>query len=75
MKHVAESGEFTGIAIIFIECIFSSGKRITLMKRGQLDIVQMLRALPKTVHHSKSFNVDCLYSSVSVCRDIKYLQN
>ncbi len=41
------------------------GKRITMLKRGQLDVVQFLRDLPRTVHYSKSFIVDCLYSTVS----------
>ncbi|XP_064402613.1 nuclear RNA export factor 1-like isoform X2 [Halichondria panicea] len=40
-----------------------TGKRMTMLKRGQLDVVQFLRGLPRTVHYSKSFIVDCLYST------------
>ena len=48
------------------------GKRITMLKRGQLDVVQFLRGLPRTVHYSKSFIVDCLYSTVSAAIVFKW---
>lgn len=53
-------------------CMYVLGKRMTMLKRGQLDVVQFLRGLPRTVHYSKSFIVDCLYSTVSAAIVFKW---
>ena len=43
------------------------GKRRSLLKSGRIDIVQFLRDLPKTKHHSPTISVDVIRASVSVC--------
>ena len=54
--------------MLFIPCMLSfspADKRISLLKHGRIDIVQFIRDLPKTQHHSQLFQVDLMTSSVS----------
>ena len=42
-----------------------AGKRTGSLKHGRIDIVQLLRDLPKTKHHSGAFSVDVMRATVS----------
>ena len=45
--------------------ILLSGKRLSALKRGRIDIVQLLKNLPRTKHIPSTFTVDVVRTTVS----------